>query len=112
MCGLKDELKKCIKNEKDTDAWNDPWIDTIPISLWPTFINVEALVKIVMVCELIDNDSWKNDMIETYFGKELVSKIENITISKERANDKWVLVFSRDGNLTTRRAYCELKGKE
>ncbi|WOK98725.1 hypothetical protein Cni_G07437 [Canna indica] len=54
---LRDGFKKCVGNGRETTMWTDPWIEFIPLKLWPTYINVSELEKLEVVNEMIEGVS-------------------------------------------------------
>ncbi|WOL07085.1 hypothetical protein Cni_G15821 [Canna indica] len=83
MIALNDGLKVCIVNGKNTNIWKDPWIGTIPLEIWPTFINVKELEKHEMVFELIKDKKWNADVLNNCFRRSLKNLIEEGCINEE-----------------------------
>ncbi|WOL17243.1 lipid transfer-like protein VAS isoform X3 [Canna indica] len=42
---LRDGLRRSMGDEKKTSIWDDPWLGSIPLCKWLTFLNVEELQK-------------------------------------------------------------------
>ncbi|WOK98064.1 hypothetical protein Cni_G06774 [Canna indica] len=99
---LRGGIKKCVANGKDTDIWADPWIDTVPLYFWPTYINVVEVDKLGKVNELIMGFGWKEDILERCFGKELIKIIVEMNVKEDYRKDSWVWIHSRDGKLSSK----------
>ncbi|WOL01675.1 hypothetical protein Cni_G10392 [Canna indica] len=97
LATLKDGLKICIGNGKNTNLWRDPWISIVPLSIWPTFIDVEELEKYAMVDELIKDRGWNDELLDTCFGNGLRRLIEECSINVAEGKDRWVWIHSKDG---------------
>ncbi|WOL16581.1 ribonuclease H protein [Canna indica] len=102
-------MKMKVGNGKNISLLNDPWIDRIPISRWPTFVNVSLLDKMQSVADLIENGAWNIDALQSLFNIELVKKVGLIYLEKYNSKDIWIWGFNDKGKLSSKIAYNYLK---
>lgn len=75
---LKSIIRWKVHNGSQRNVLDSTWILDIPISRWPTFINVNTPEN-MRVADLLDgNKSWDTSMLNTSFGAELVGRIQGI----------------------------------
>ncbi|WOL08609.1 hypothetical protein Cni_G17362 [Canna indica] len=109
MCELKEGLRMAIGDGKLIRIWEDSWLSAIPFEKWPTFLDVEGLSKMQKVCELMKGRKWNQEALENYFGRELISLINDIDINTGECSDRWVWTPALNGKLSTKNAYVFVK---
>ncbi|WOL13133.1 hypothetical protein Cni_G21902 [Canna indica] len=112
MENLKEGFAMNVANGKKTSLWNDPWLKTIPLCKWPTYINVEEFEKFGLVSELIERNGWNKEKIKKCFDESLGERIAVIQLNEEGKEDRWVWGKSISGQLSTKNVYCFVKEKE
>ncbi|WOL07964.1 hypothetical protein Cni_G16714 [Canna indica] len=85
---------------------------SIPLSKWPTYINVEEMKELVVVADLKEKEKWKSDLIDKCFGTCLKENISVLQFDSKEAEDKWIWRESLDGRLTTKSAYYFFKRRK
>lgn len=74
-------FKRCIGSDWNTKVWTEPWIDVMPLSHWPTYVNVDFVSSLSSVVDLTDEDG---------FHPILVRRILGIYLARDPSDDKWV----------------------
>ncbi|XP_038972041.1 uncharacterized protein LOC120104629 [Phoenix dactylifera] len=66
---------------RSIDVMEDPWVDALPLSLWPTMIGVELAVGL-RVCDLLvpGEREWDEDRLGQLFGEHLVERVRALPI--------------------------------
>ncbi|WOK98613.1 ribonuclease H protein [Canna indica] len=71
MVALRDGLRISISGGREANLWTDSWIDSIPLNLWPTYIDVRGLEIYKKVSDLIENNAWNEKRLYEFFGKDI-----------------------------------------
>lgn len=74
-------LRRTMVDGTSTLISTYPWIDSIPISMWPTFVNTDLISNLQMVSELLLNGFWDFLLLSNCFHPVLIDRILCIDIS-------------------------------
>ncbi|PKA58228.1 Putative ribonuclease H protein [Apostasia shenzhenica] len=58
--------------------WKDPWISTIPLCKWPTYINSNPGDLVSTVADLLNENTWNLTRLQQLFGVDLINRILSI----------------------------------
>ncbi|PKA53843.1 Putative ribonuclease H protein [Apostasia shenzhenica] len=83
-----DNMKVKIGSGLSCAAFTDPWISTIPLNRWPTFINV-LLDLPPQVSDFFHNDQWNERTLLQHFGAPLVQRIVRLPRLPTSTPDSW-----------------------
>ncbi|WOK98392.1 hypothetical protein Cni_G07103 [Canna indica] len=87
MKTLRGGLQKTIGSGMYTSIWDDPWLDQIPLSRWPTFLDVNELMKYRLVLDLVMNENWNMTALNKCFGKYICTRIEKLWLENKENLD-------------------------
>lgn len=89
-----------ISNGRSINVLRDLWLSCIPIDQWPTFINVNASLENVKVCDLITPlKEWDLSLISTIISTEMTTKLDMLSIIYSDVTDLLIWGISVSNNL-------------
>ncbi|WOL04831.1 hypothetical protein Cni_G13553 [Canna indica] len=109
---LKEGLQMRVGNDEDISISRDPWISTIPLDKWPTFVNHVKVCRYEKLSELFLDKEWNCQLLHDLFGDELVHLICQIYVPAQNVKDKWTWGLNDKGKINCKIAYNYLKGKQ
>lgn len=103
--------KKYAGDGRKTHYWNNPWIQTLPISHWSTLVNIDYFNSISIAFDLITQNGWNLELLKSCFHPCLIEGILSIYIPVALFDDRWIQISTPDRQSTPKSAYQLLRGR-
>lgn len=105
-------MRKVVGSGSTVAIWTDPWVPTLPnFRVFGRGNADEEGPK--MVCELIEDGVWKDEVLHQSFSIWEVNAIKSIALPRTHRCDQWTWHYNKKGEFTVRSAYyLELERKK
>nr|CCA66036.1 hypothetical protein [Beta vulgaris subsp. vulgaris] len=96
---------RVIGDGRDTTIWGDPWVPSLERYSIAATEGVSEDDGPQKVCELISNDRWNVELLNTLFQPWESTAIQRIPVALQKKPDQWMWMMSKNGQFTVRSAY-------
>ena len=63
------------------NVYSDPWISMLPISMWPTYLNINEFCTNTTVNQLVEDRTWNFNRLQALFDVDMTKLILHMPIS-------------------------------
>ncbi|KAL0914567.1 hypothetical protein M5K25_014926 [Dendrobium thyrsiflorum] len=109
---LKPLIRWSLANGSKVNVVEDTWIWDRSLLRWPTYADIENMLGMKVSSFLLHTGEWNVDLLQNFFGKELVQHIVQIPVDQDMKVDKPELVFQLSGKTITALAFEKSSSNE
>ncbi|XP_038973112.1 uncharacterized protein LOC120105093 [Phoenix dactylifera] len=85
---VSDHTRWLIGDGRSIDVTGDPWVDVLPLRLWPTTVSVDAKEGL-HVCDLMSPEEadWDEIRLARFFGEHLAERVRSLSLPRSGGPD-------------------------